>query len=158
MPFLQVEGPSQMLSGFLAGLDQNDLARIDKEVAIFGGSKNIIELPVRTLADVLKSAGISEVHYMSIDVEGFESEVLSTLSTSRAFVHALSVEYNNIRRISEIKHVIGPSFELVCRHRHDLFFVNRNSPFIMNRIKLWRFLKAVAIKRMLGKLARRIRP
>ena len=72
LPFRQVIGHGEMLSGLVDTTSPDHMARVEREVARFGGNTTIIDVPVRRLDDILTEYGIDEVHYLSIDTEGAE--------------------------------------------------------------------------------------
>jgi len=45
--------------------------------------RGVLKVPIRPLTDVLAEAGVGEVAFLSIDVEGFELEVLTSLDFAR---------------------------------------------------------------------------
>lgn len=54
------------------------------------------EVPVRTLGDVLKESKLPEIHFMKVDVEGFEYEVLESNDWVAYRPHILCIEANHV--------------------------------------------------------------
>ncbi len=156
LPFRQVTGHSEMLSGLADTASPDHMARVEREVARFGGNTTIIDVPVRRLDDILAEYGIDEVHYLSIDTEGAERAILASLDHTRVFIHVVDVECNDRREAESIAAALGPAFAGL-RHRHDLFFINRDSPFFGRRGALRRAIRGYAVRRRLAKLARLFR-
>ena len=104
------------------------MARVEREGPPFGGHATIIDVPVRRLTDILAEHKIDEVHYLTIDTEGAEQTILASLDYTRVFVHVVDVECNDRREAGGLAAALGPAFVGVP-HRHDLFFINRDSPF-----------------------------
>ena len=154
-PFLQIVGSGQMLSGFLAGIPPEAMARIERELATYGGEKRVIDLPMRPLSAVLAEAGLAEVQYLSLDVEGLEAEILATLDTKACFVHAITAECNDRGQAEALARAAGPDFALAAQHRHELFLVNRNSPYAANIGRLKRAVRGAAIRRFVDRIVNR---
>lgn len=90
--FIAVTGYSEMLSGLVNQYDARHLARIEQELAEEGGSRTVVNVPVRRLDDILEECGIRRVDFLSVDVEGGELGVLRSLDFSRTPVLALAIE------------------------------------------------------------------
>lgn len=98
--FLAVQSPvvrARMLSGVLSEYDPHHLARIDNELNEFGGSKSVIQVPMRPLHAVLHEHGIDHVDYLSIDTEGSELMILRSTILSAIGSPCLTIEnsYND---------------------------------------------------------------
>jgi len=89
--FLQILGPSHMLSGIVDFFDGEQLQRIENEILQTGGSKNIITIPTFSFEQI-KSESID---YLSIDIEGAELEILKSLDFDKYFIKMISVENNS---------------------------------------------------------------
>lgn len=70
-----------------------------------------VEVPARTLSSVLDEAGAPEIDLMSLDVEGFEAQVLGGLDLERHAPRLLLVELNDRR--DAIEQVLGDRYEVV---------------------------------------------
>ena len=132
LPFLQIEGPSQMLSGFLSNFDSRRMERVDYSIARSGGSKRVVEVEAVTPAELLKRHNLREIHYLNIDTEGNELEILRSFDFGAVFVHAITVECNFDDELEKLLHVTKDHFDFAVRHIDDVFLVNRESPFHAN--------------------------
>lgn len=95
--FLAVQSeavPTRMLSGVLSEYDPRHLARVAHELNYFGGSKSVIQVPMRDLLAVLREHGIGNVDYLSIDTEGSELLILRSTILSAIGNPCITVENN----------------------------------------------------------------
>lgn len=110
---------------------------------MMGGIENIHGLDWRPqtyqctqLSKLLKKHNISEVHFLSLDVEGYEKEVLKGVNFDEVFIHLIVVEChlkNNIRD----SFVFLEDFDFIKVHeisQHDFYF-NKKSKFFTETIK-----------------------
>jgi FkbM family methyltransferase len=74
-----------------------------------------IEVPARTLSDILDENGSPHVDLFSLDVEGFEIEVLKGLDLGRHRPVHILVE---TRRIEAVLDVLGGNYELLGQLSH----------------------------------------
>lgn len=78
-------------AGQLGGIDEH--LGFWKKLATTAG---VVELETTTIGDVLQRAGAPKfIHYMSIDTEGSEFEILSALPFDEYRVGALTIEHNH---------------------------------------------------------------
>jgi len=124
LPFLQVDGYHQMLSGLLATAD---MKAVDKAIRRNGGTKRIIDVPVRRLGDVLAERSIREVHYLSLDIEGGEANVLRGVDFSRVMLHVATIECSSPKNLAAARSLTADAFEAVGMIEGDLLVVNRRS-------------------------------
>jgi FkbM family methyltransferase len=94
MPFCKCTGSTEMLSGFIDLYDVRHLQRIDNEIALNGGSRELIPVKVVRLNEHLSSIGISHIDYLSIDTEGGEQEILESIDFDKLSIDVISVENN----------------------------------------------------------------
>jgi FkbM family methyltransferase len=79
-----------------------------------------IQVPARTLTDVLASHGITRIDFFSLDVEGYELSVLQGLDFAKHRPTFLLVEATFRREIEEF---LRPWYEPVAElSHHDLLF------------------------------------
>ena len=73
--FVQCTGYTRMLSGLLSSMTPQHHQRIRHEIALHGGSSQVVKVPVQRLGDILVREGIGHVDVLSIDTEGAELQV-----------------------------------------------------------------------------------
>lgn len=113
-------------AGVLGGFgDVVDRDRITRE-GLQKGETSVTAMP---LNDVLDEGGLSEVHYLSIDVEGAESEVLDGIDHNRFFVHVMTIECNDREEAKAFATRLAPHFRYAGYFGQDLFFVRRTGRF-----------------------------
>lgn len=104
--FWELEGYTSMLSGITSEYDPAHQQRIERELAEHGGTKRVIQVPVRRLGNILAEAGVTEVDYLSVDTEGSELSILKSIDWNQVKIHYLSVENNY--QTSEISDYLIP--------------------------------------------------
>lgn len=85
---------TRMLSGVLSEYDPRHLRRVDAELNSAGGSKSVIQVPMRHLHGLLLEHGIGTVDYLSIDTEGSELLILRSTILSEIGNPCITVENN----------------------------------------------------------------
>jgi FkbM family methyltransferase len=130
LPFIKADGYAQMLSGLSQSMDTRHRERIAREAKEHNTSHSVMEVDVRPLASVLSEHRISEVHYLSIDTEGNEADVLESIDFQAVMIHVITVEANYNEARDELDAILFRRFDLVGQHEQDLYFINRRSPFI----------------------------
>jgi len=128
VPFLQISGYPEMLSGIVYNYEPAHRARIEQEIAQFGGSSDVIPIPARTLNDIAAEAGFADIDYLSIDTEGSELAILEATDFRALFVHAVTVECNfDAVRARMMSLMDERGFDMTQTLGHDLLFINRSS-------------------------------
>jgi len=92
--FLEISGYAEMLSGMLDNYDEKHLARIDREISTYGGSKRVIDVPGYNINELLLTHGIKNIDYCSIDTEGNEFEILKTIHFNEIRIEVFTIENN----------------------------------------------------------------
>lgn len=134
--FFRVNSPVahvEMLSGLVKKYNPIHFDRMNRERTQTGGDFKIIDVKCYVLNDVLKNSGITHVNLLSIDTEGGEFEILSSLDFSKYKVDVIIVEdnYKDPRFIPFLKE---KGFDFVGNIEQDLLFVN--SSFQPQKTKL----------------------
>ena len=87
------------------------------------------EVPARTLSSLLDEARATQVDLMSLDVEGYEAQVLRGLDFERHAPRFLIVEALDDSAQREIEGVVGPRYSLVERLSPlDLLYARLDPP------------------------------
>ena len=126
--FLQISGPVEMLSGLVDKYDPRHLKRIDRELLGEGGYSEIIDVKCYLLNELLEEQGIDHVNFLSLDTEGGEFEILSSIDFSRVKIDVITVEnnYNDPRFIYLLS---KNGFRFVTSLEQDMIFVNDSFSF-----------------------------
>mmetsp|Transcript_7141 Transcript_7141/g.11256 ORF Transcript_7141/g.11256 Transcript_7141/m.11256 type:complete len:220 (+) Transcript_7141:674-1333(+) len=90
--FMQNTGHTRMLSGLVDYMSNEHKARIQSEMQIYGGTSTIVNIPVRTLTELLEQNRMGHVDLLSIDTEGAELEVLKGLDFDKFKVDVIILE------------------------------------------------------------------
>lgn len=124
--FLKISGPIEMLSGLVDKFDEAHRRRIDRELKLYGGSYEVIDVPCYNLNILLEEVGIHHINFLSIDTEGGEYEILENFDFVKCPVDVITVEDNY--RIHPFKSLLkSRGFRLAAKLDQDLVFVNFNS-------------------------------
>jgi hypothetical protein len=118
-----------MLSGLAESMDPRHRQRIEHEVADKSGAIATIRVATSPLSKVLRQHEIAEIHFLSIDTEGNEKEVLASIDFDAVMIHAMTVEANYPEARDEIDAMLFRRFDLAGVHHNDLYFINRSGPF-----------------------------
>jgi FkbM family methyltransferase len=129
---VQARGTEAMLSGLAEQYEAQHKERLAREAT----SIRKISVPVRRLDALLEEAGIRRIDYCSIDTEGAEHLILSSIDPDKYEIGILSVE-NNYKnpRISDLLEGRGYRREKVFHGYDELYVHNsylgkrRESPF-----------------------------
>ena len=57
-----------------------------------GGQASRVKVPVTTLKALVNKHNLTEIHYLSIDAEGSEMEVLKSIDLNKTLVHVITAE------------------------------------------------------------------
>jgi FkbM family methyltransferase len=105
--FLKIDGYAQMLSGVYAAYDQKHLARIEAELAHYGGKAQIIPIAMHTMSSILHQEGITYVDFLSLDVEGAELAVLQGIDFTQCSIQYILVERNYKESFEPIEQLLA---------------------------------------------------
>lgn len=117
-PFVNTE----MLSGLLHKYDPKHLERLKKELKHYGGTCEVIDVQCYLFNKLLEREGIKHVNLLSIDTEGGEFDILSSIDFSKNTIDVIAVEdnYNDARFQPFLKKM---GYRFVKRIWADLLFV-----------------------------------
>ena len=112
--------------GVLSGckIDEADIKERYKKRGIDYESPEVISIDAMTLNEVIKNHSIDEVDIISIDVEGFELEVLEGIDFTKTRPKLFIIEANNDKQLLEIKKFFdgGKGYRLLLKNRQNYFF------------------------------------
>jgi FkbM family methyltransferase len=153
--FTMVSGWGEMFSCLASSANEERLNLIDQLIEQYGGARETIAVPCRTLHDILADAAISDVDFLSVDTEGYELDILRTIDFSICRPRCLTIEENG--REAEIHRLLGPlGYRLVERLGPDLLYVSQEQADRMRPVGLLR--PAVRVVRLAKKTVRSFLP
>lgn len=92
--FTRMHGYCEMLSGIDEEYNSQHKNRIESELTTMGGTKENLSVHSYTLDKLCKTHNITEVDYLSIDVEGSEMSVLQGIDWSSLNIDIIDIEVN----------------------------------------------------------------
>ncbi len=102
--------------------EDDELARRRGMLSDAGLSGERIDVPARTVQSLIEETGI-DVTFFSLDVEGFECQVLRGLDFSTSAPGFLLVECQTTQRLAEVKSILGNRYADERKlTRHDYLF------------------------------------
>jgi FkbM family methyltransferase len=120
--FLFLEGYTEMLSGLVKEYDPNHMLRINNELSIMGGKKNLISCKT----ELFENLNLPEkIDYISLDVEGAEMTILKTINFDKYSINIMTIEVNN--SANEIDDFMtNNGFEKISSMGCDYIYKNKN--------------------------------
>jgi FkbM family methyltransferase len=124
------EGYTEMLSGIIENYDARHLERLKNENTEMLATTQVVKVNTKRLQTILDEHEVSHIHYLSIDVEGAEFEVIKSIDFDKVFVDVIGFE-NNYEEVSIpiIQYLIKKGFKVV-KVSTDIFMINIQSQFI----------------------------
>ena len=133
--FLHVTGYAEMLSGLVGAYNDKHLDRIDREIAMHGGTKEIIDVDSYSINDLITQYQLGTVNYCSIDTEGNEFEILMSIDFGQTRIEVLTVE-NNYSDPDVSAYMKKEGYRRLKKIACDEVFVLRDLP-VPTRWKFW---------------------
>ena len=100
------------------------------------------EVQVMTLDDILEQSGNPAIDYLSIDVEGFELDVLRGFDLARHRPKLMLIEDNFPNRLQVHRHMKQRGYRLVKRTGCNNWYIPKDQPFTLatpwEKVKLFR--------------------
>lgn len=86
----------------------------------------------KTLDSLLTKNNINEIHFLSLDVEGYENEVIEGINFNNTFIHLIVVEIHNFDGVpTNFDYLTNYGFEKIksVGNNHHDFYMNTKSEF-----------------------------
>lgn len=130
--FSKNTGRTELLSGIVEKYDHKHIERINYENEVYGGSIELIDIACDTIENILTEFSVYVIDYLSIDTEGSEWDIISTIDFDKFKINILDIEINysesdESRKI--VKYLLNNNFNLVGQLGCDLIFQNHNLQF-----------------------------
>ena len=133
--FICNNGYTEMISGIKETYDKRHYDRLDNENKLMNASTEIIMVNTKKLETIFDENNISHVHYLSIDVEGAEFEVIKSINFDKVFIDVIGFEnnYNDIS-VPIIEYLQSKKYVVVINKSIDIFMIHERSIFYSNVI------------------------
>lgn len=147
--FTQIEGYAEMLSGISESYDQRHIERIDRDIANKGGVRKEIDVEMITINSI---GSLKEQHidFISIDTEGNEFDIVSSMDFRTLEVECIVIENNY--KDTRIRDFLA-QYDFLLFHKLDFDDVYVNKKYLTSgrqfRLTIWKwraFLKRVENK------------
>lgn len=128
VPFLNIEGVDEMLSGMVSTYDQRQLDIVMNDIRYHGGQIKTIQVPCVLLQELLQLHSMNHVDFLSVDTEGGELEILKTIDFEKTTIDVITVE-NNYAEAPIREFLCSKGYLLVNRIHPDDIFVRKGFAF-----------------------------
>jgi FkbM family methyltransferase len=130
--FLCNTGYTEMISGIKDTFDQRHLQRLENENRQMGSTTQVITVNTKKLETICDEHNISHIHYLSIDVEGAEFEVIKSINFDKVFIDVIGFEnnYNDVS-VPIVEYLENKNFVMIHLSL-DIFIINKKSAFFTN--------------------------
>ena len=95
------------LSCIVEYASEEHMNRIDTEIKTHGGSKEFIDIEVKTLETIIQEQEVSHINYLSVDVEGAEKKVLTSIDFDKVTIDVISAEHNEYDKENNFKELLA---------------------------------------------------
>ena len=130
--FICNSGYTEMISGLKENYDPRHLERLERENNKMGSTTQIIEVNTKRLETICNEYNINHIHYLSIDVEGAEFEVIQSINFDTVFIDVIGFENNyDDTSIPIVKYLENKDY-VVIHSSLDIFMIHKNSIFVNN--------------------------
>jgi FkbM family methyltransferase len=116
------------LSGREESMSDSHKQRIKNEAKSANAFKTIY-VPCFSLNTILKALNVQKVDYFSLDVEGGEYDVLSSISFDSIDITTFTIEHNGEtdRKNMMIDYLMRKNYELTKQNNQDIYFVKKKN-------------------------------
>jgi len=130
--FILNKGYSEMISGLKDNFDVRHFYRLNYEQNRHGGSSQMIQVETKRIESICDEFKINHIHYLSIDVEGAEFEVIKSINFNKVFIDVIGFENNyedtSILIVEYLQEkgykTIHETLDIIMIHEKSNFFIN----------------------------------
>jgi FkbM family methyltransferase len=127
-------GYTQMLSGLKNNYDKRHFERLNRENRENNSVTQVIDVETKRIDTICDTYNIKRIHYLSIDVEGAEFNVIKSINFDKVFIDVIEFE-NNYDDISRpiITYLESKNFVIIHKNL-DIFMINKASQFYTQKL------------------------
>jgi FkbM family methyltransferase len=127
--FLCNTGYTEMISGIKNTFDYRHWERLQNENKQMNSTTEVIKVSTKKLETIFDENKISHIHYLSIDVEGAEFEVIKSINFDKVFIDVIGFENNyDDSSIPIVNYLLSKNFIMINKSL-DIFMINKDSIF-----------------------------
>lgn len=131
--FVCSTGSTACISGIKSNYDPRHLKRLERENEQLGTVKSIIQVQTRRLDSIFRDHAVNHVHYLSVDVEGSEFNVLKSINFNEVFIDVIGFENNFPENsIPIVQFLEGQGYVALKQQGDDIFMIHKKSAFFTN--------------------------
>jgi FkbM family methyltransferase len=128
--FLAISGDTGMLSGIRTNYDDRHVARIERETAELKTTASTLRIQTRRIDSIFREYNVRRVHYLSIDVEGSEMNIIRSIDFDFTYIDVIGFENNYTdKTLPIITYLEGKGYTKLPFQSGDVFMIRANSPF-----------------------------
>jgi FkbM family methyltransferase len=127
--FISNSGYTEMISGLKNHYDPRHFKRLQYENSTIGGTSDIINVKTMKLESICKQYDIHHIHYLSIDVEGAEFDVIKSIDFENVFIDVIGFENNYADVSIPIVSYLENKGYIIIHKSLDIFMINKESVF-----------------------------
>jgi len=106
--------------------------------------QEVIEVSVRTLDSILEEAGIESIDFLSLDVEGFELEVLAGFTLDRWKPGLILIE-DHVLDLAKHRTLAARGYRLVRRTGVNAWYIPRSRDFPLDLHGRWQLFRKYVV-------------
>ena len=128
--FLAISGNTGMLSGIRTNYDARHLERIEKETTELKTTASTLRIQTRRIDSIFREDNVRRVHYLSIDAEGSEMNIIRSIDFDFTYIDVIGFENNYTdKTLPIITYLEGKGYTKLPFKSDDVFMIRVNSPF-----------------------------
>ena len=106
--------------------------------------QGVIEVAVRTLDSIIEEAGFERIDFLSLDVEGFELDVLSGFAIERWKPGLILIE-DHVLNLAKHRYLASHGYRLVRRTGVNAWYIPRDRDFPLDLHGRWQLFRKYVI-------------
>jgi FkbM family methyltransferase len=129
--FICNTGYTEMISGLKDNFDPRHFDRLERENRQMGSTTEFITVNTKRVETICDEHNISHIHYLSIDVEGAEFDVIKSINFDKVYIDVIGFEnnYNDVS-IPIVEYLENRNY-IVINRSLDIFMVHKYSQFVL---------------------------
>ena len=127
--FICNQGYTEMISGLKQNYDERHHARLESENNLMSSTTQIITVPTKRIETICDEYNINHIHYLSIDVEGAEFDVIQSINFDKVYIDVIGFENNYEDKSVPIIEYLETKGYRVIHKCIDIFMIHNQSVF-----------------------------